>query len=78
MSPLGSRDPPSPDKCPSGSVYADTRGFFKVEEWTADDLHVARLILCRQPARKKHTTFSTPPSASTWPGGITSAKAFAS
>jgi hypothetical protein len=25
-------------------VYADTRGFFKVEEWTADDLHVARLI----------------------------------
>jgi hypothetical protein len=25
-------------------VYADTRGFFKVEERTADDLHVARLI----------------------------------
>jgi len=25
-------------------VYADTRAFFKVEEWTADDLHVARLI----------------------------------
>jgi hypothetical protein len=25
-------------------VYADTRGFFKVEEWTADGLHVARLI----------------------------------
>jgi hypothetical protein len=28
----------------NNSVYADTRGFFKVEEWTADDLHVARLI----------------------------------
>jgi hypothetical protein len=25
-------------------VYADERGFSKVEEWTADDLHVARLI----------------------------------
>jgi hypothetical protein len=25
-------------------VYADERDFLKVEEWTADDLHVARLI----------------------------------
>jgi len=26
-------------------VYADTGNFFKVEEWTADDLHVARLSM---------------------------------
>ena len=24
--------------------YADTRGFFKVEVWTPDDLHVARML----------------------------------
>jgi hypothetical protein len=38
-------------------VYADTRGFFKVEEWTADDLHVARLIYAGNRIDKAHDFF---------------------
>ncbi len=28
----------------SDPLYADERNFFKVQEWTADDLHVARML----------------------------------
>jgi hypothetical protein len=28
----------------SDALYADVRNFFKVEQWTADDLHVDRML----------------------------------
>jgi hypothetical protein len=38
-------------------VYADTRNFFKVEEWTADGLRVARLIYAGNRIDKAHDIF---------------------
>jgi hypothetical protein len=38
-------------------VDADTRNFFKVEEWTADDLHIARLIYAGNRLDKAHDIF---------------------
>jgi hypothetical protein len=45
------------DEETTNSVYADERGFFKVEEWTADDLHVARLIYAGNRIDKAHDIF---------------------
>jgi hypothetical protein len=38
-------------------VYADTRNFLKVEEWTTGDLHVARLIYVGNRIDKAHDIF---------------------
>jgi len=38
-------------------IYADERGFFKVEEWTPDDLHIARLIYAGNRLDKAHDIF---------------------
>jgi len=38
-------------------VCVDTRAFFQVEEWTADDLHVARVIYARNRLDKAHDIF---------------------
>jgi hypothetical protein len=45
------------EKETNNPVYADTRNFFKVEEWTTDDLHVARLIYAGNRLEKAHDIF---------------------
>jgi hypothetical protein len=38
-------------------VYADTRGLFKVERWTADGLHVACMLYAGNRLDKAHEIF---------------------
>lgn len=38
-------------------VAADRRNFFKVEQWTADDLHVAALLYAGNRLEKAHAVF---------------------
>jgi hypothetical protein len=40
-------------------VYADTRGFFKVEQWTDDDLHIVRLIHAGNRIDRARSMFDT-------------------
>ncbi len=38
-------------------LYADDRNFYKVEEWTADDLHVARMLYAGNSLDKAYAVF---------------------
>ncbi len=41
------------------AIYADVRNFFKVEEWTADDLHVERMLYAGNRLDKALELFDT-------------------